>query len=210
MVTPSPARAKGWRHDGERGTMSLVMSEPLLVRHRHYTVDDLEDVREDDFHRYEIIDGVLVVSGSPRMRHQRAAFRLARLLDAACPPGLEVFMAPFAVLLANDTVLQPDVLVARVVDLNEGELPASPVLAIEVLSPGSHKVDLEMKPDRLARAGTPHYWVVEPSENPEKARLLVFTLVDGAYRQVAEVTGEDAFTTDEPVSVRVTPARLVD
>jgi Uma2 family endonuclease len=186
------------------------MSEPLLVRHRHYTVDDLEDVREDDFHRYEIIDGVLVVSGSPRMRHQRAAFRLARLLDAACPAGLEVFMAPFAVLLASDTVLQPDVLIARVAELNEGELPAPPVLAVEVLSPGSHKVDLEMKFERLERAGTPHYWVVDPNEDPGKARLLAFALVDGAYRQLAEVIGDEPFTAAAPVQVRVVPARLVD
>jgi Uma2 family endonuclease len=128
----------------------------------------------------------------------------------ACPSGLEVFVAPFAVLLANDTVLQPDVLVARVAELTEGELPAPPVLAVEVLSPGSHTVDLEMKFERLERAGTPHYWVVDPSEDPGKARLLAFTLVDGAYRQVAEVTGDEAFDAPEPLPVRVVPARLVD
>jgi Uma2 family endonuclease len=186
------------------------MSEPLVLRHRHYTVDDLDDIREDDLHRYEIIDGVLVVSGSPRMRHQRAAFRLARLLADACPHELEVFVAPFAVLLAHDTVMQPDVLVARVAELTEGELPAPPVLAVEVLSPGSHKIDLEMKFERLERAGTPHYWVVDPSEDPAKARLLAFALVDGGYRQVTEVIGEETFATHEPVPVRVVPARLVD
>ena len=55
--------------------MSIVMSEPLVLRNRHWSVDDLEELPMDDGHRYEIIDGVLVVSGSPRMRHQRAAFR---------------------------------------------------------------------------------------------------------------------------------------
>lgn len=84
------------------------------------------------------------------------------------------------------------------------------MLAVEVLSPGSHKVDLEMKPDRLERAGTPHHWVVEPSEDPGKARLIVFKLVDDAYRQIAEVTGDEAFTATEPVPVRVVPAALVD
>src|SRR5262245_47427278 len=149
--------------------MSLVMSEPQVLRHRHYTVDDLVGVSEDDPHRYEIIDGVLVVSGSPRMRHQRAVGRMYSFLDAACPSGLEVFVAPFAVLLAQDTLLQPDVLVARVADLTEGELPAPPVLAVEMLSPGSKKIDLELKFDRLERAGTPHYWVVDPTEDPAQA-----------------------------------------
>jgi Uma2 family endonuclease len=186
------------------------MSEPLVLRDRHYTVDDLDDVREDNFHRYEIIDGVLVVSGSPRMRHQRAAFRLARLLDDACPPGLEVFMAPFAVLLAHDTMMQPDVLVARVTDLTEGELPAPPVLAVEVLSPGSRTIDLRMKYERHERAGTPHYWVVDPNADPAKAQLLAFTLVDGSYRQIAEVTGEEEFRATAPAPVRIMPARLVD
>ena len=50
------------------------------------------------------------------MRHQRAVGRLYKLLDAACPPEFEVFVAPFAVVLAEDTVMQPDVLVAKVSD----------------------------------------------------------------------------------------------
>jgi Uma2 family endonuclease len=186
------------------------MSEPLVVRDRHYTVDDLDDVREDHVHRYEIIDGVLVVSGSPRMRHQRAVGRIYQLLTAACPPGLEAFVAPFAVLLAHDTMMQPDVLVARVADLTEGELPAPPVLAVEVLSPGSRTIDLRMKFDRHERAGTPHYWVVDPNEDPAKAQLIAFTLVDGAYRQIGEVTGDETFRSPAPFSIAIVPARLVD
>jgi Uma2 family endonuclease len=210
MVATSPGRAKGWRYDGGRGTMSVVMSEPLVLRDRHYTVDDLDDVREDNFHRYEIIDGVLVVSGAPRVRHQRAVGRIYQLLAAACPAGLEAFVAPLAVLLAHDTMMQPDVLVARVADLTEGELPVPPVLAVEVLSPGSRTIDLRMKYERHERAGTPHYWVVDPNEDPSKAQLHAFTLTDGAYRQVADVTGDEAFETTAPVTVRVVPARLVD
>jgi Uma2 family endonuclease len=190
--------------------MSLAMSaEPLILRDRHYTVDDFDELPHEDGNRYEIIDGALVVSGSPLMRHQRVVTRLAILLSKVCPPQYEVFVAPFAVVLANDTVMQPDVLVARVADLTESELPAPPVLAVEVLSPGSGIVDLNLKPRRLARGGTPSYWVVEPSTDPVKAKLTVWELVRGSYEQVAEVVGEQPFAATAPYPVTVVAADLV-
>jgi Uma2 family endonuclease len=190
--------------------MVVAMSaEPLILRNRHWTVDDYDELPHGDGNRYEIIDGALVATGAPGMRHQRAVGRLYKLLDAACPPGYEVFVAPFAVVLARDTVLRPDVLVARVADLIETELPAPPVLAVEVLSPGTRMIDLNLKPDRLARAGTPVYWVVSPSTEPDEARLRAWHLVDGGYRQVAAVVGEAKYRADEPYPVTVVPAALV-
>ena len=190
--------------------MAVAMSaEPIILRNRHWTVDDFDELPHGDGNRYEIIDGALVVTGAPAMRHQRAVKRLAIALDAACPPEYEVFVAPFAVVLAADTVLQPDVLVARVADLIETELPAPPVLAVEVLSPGTQMIDLNLKPDRLARAGTPGYWVVSPATEPEKARLRAWHLVSGGYEQVADVYGDAGFTAEQPYPVRVVPAALV-
>jgi Uma2 family endonuclease len=189
--------------------MAITMSEPLVLRDRHWAVEDLADLPTDDGNRYEIIDGVLVVSGAPRMRHQRAAFRIAKLLDTACPAGLEVFIAPFGVLLRFDTVL-PDVLVARVADLTEGEVPAPPVLAVQILSPGSRTIDLEMKFKRLERAGAPSYWLVDPEEDPAKARLIAWDLdANGRYREVADVRGEARFDASLPYAVSVVPADLV-
>jgi len=96
-------------------------------------------------------------------------------------------------------------LVARVADLTETELPAPPVLAVEVLSPDTRMIDLNLKVGRLARAGTPWYWTVGPHE----PRLTVRQLVDGAYREVADVTGEEPYTSTLPYSLTVVPARLV-
>jgi hypothetical protein len=39
--------------------------------------------------------------------HQRAALRIAMLLDAACPSDLEVVIAPFSVAMTLDTVMEP-------------------------------------------------------------------------------------------------------
>ncbi len=190
--------------------MVLAMSsEPLILRDRHWTVDDLDELPTGDGNRYEIIDGALVVTGSPAMRHQRAVGRLYRLLSEDCPPEYEVFVAPFAVVLGPSTYLQPDVLVARVADLTESSLPAPPVLAVEVLSPGTRMIDLNLKHDRYARGGTPSYWVVDPGKDPEQAQLTAWELVDGAYRQVAEIVGEQTYTATAPYPVRIVPAALV-
>jgi Uma2 family endonuclease len=190
--------------------MAVAMSaEPIILRNRHWTVDDLDELPQSDGNRYEIIDGALVVSGAPGLRHQRAVLRLAMLLVNACPAEYEVLVAPFGVVLSDDTMIMPDVLVARVADLTEGELPGAPVLAVEVMSKSSHVVDLNLKPDRLARAGTQHYWVVTPSTEPDKARLRAWRLVDGRYRLTADVSGTQAYPADTPYPVTVVPADLV-
>nr|WP_301546788.1 hypothetical protein [Gordonia sp. X0973] len=51
------------------------------------------------------------MSPSPRRIHQRVVARLHLTLDAARPPWVEVLFAPFGVVLADDTVIQPDLLV---------------------------------------------------------------------------------------------------
>jgi Uma2 family endonuclease len=180
-----------------------VMS--MLPHGRPLTRADLADM-PDDGHRYEIVDGVLIVSPAPRLRHQRAVRELLVLLHASCPDDLEVLSAPFDVVLAEDTVLLPDLLVARRADLDESCLPAAPALAVEVLSPSTRRVDLMLKRSRFEAAGVPSYWVVDPDE----PSLLAWRLAeDGTYREAARVTGDERFQTDAPFTVEVVPARLV-
>jgi Uma2 family endonuclease len=168
--------------------------------------DDL-DRMPDDGHRYELLDGSLLVSPAPRLRHQRAVFRLARLLDDACPSDLEIVVAPFDVVLGADTVLLPDLLVARHSDLTERALSGTPLLAVEVLSPSTRRIDLTVKRDRFRAAGTPSYWVVDPDEPSLTAWELA---ADGAYVEVTRVTGGETARLTRPFDVRVTPSALVD
>jgi hypothetical protein len=51
--------------------------------------------------------------------------------------GLTVLFAPLAVALAEDTELQPDLLVAATRDFTAKELPRAPLLAVEIPSPSS-------------------------------------------------------------------------
>lgn len=170
-----------------------------------FTVHDLEGM-PDDGRRYELIDGELLVSPAPGLPHQRMTFRLARMLDDVCPEDLEVVIAPFAVRPDESNELQPDVLVARLADLTEKNLPTAPVLAVEVFSPNSRLVDANLKRAAYARLGVPSYWLVDPA----KPSVTVLELHrDGDYRQAAHVEGEEILALDRPFAVRFSPAELV-
>jgi Uma2 family endonuclease len=185
------------------------MSTAPIGYGRPFTRADLERM-PDDGRRYELIDGVLIVSAAPGRVHQRAAFALARVLHAACPPEFEVMIAPFAVGLAEDTEMQPDVIVALRDQLTDKDLPGPPALAVEVLSPSTRMTDLNNKRNRFERAGTPSFWVVDPIARPAEARLIAWELgPDKKYQQVADVTGEKEFGATLPYPVSVIPADLV-
>jgi Uma2 family endonuclease len=152
---------------------------------------------------------VLVVSAAPGRIHQRAALALALRLLAACPAEFEVLMAPFAVALAEDTELQPDIVVGRREAFTEREI-VTPSLVVEVLSPSTRLFDTHVKRARFERARVPAYWAVDPVARPEEASLVVWELAaDGEYRQAARVVGEEAYAATRPYPVTVVPAELV-
>ncbi|MGC3993631.1 MAG: Uma2 family endonuclease [Propionicimonas sp.] len=107
--------------------------------------------------------------------------------------------------LADNTVIQPDLLVARPEDFTEADLPVAPLLAVEVLSPSTRGIDLLLKKDRLERAGCAHYWVVDPDE----PSVIAWDLADGAYREVGRAAGTELFEVASPFPVSFTPASLV-
>lgn len=175
-----------------------------IVQGRPFTVYDLETM-PDDGHRYELLDGALLVTPAPGYKHQKVVLRLGSLLDAACPDELDVLPAPFAVRPSVTVELQPDLLVARDEDLTEAYLPTAPVLAVEVLSPSTKLNDLNSKKAFYERLGVPSYWVIDPLE----PRLTVFELdVDGEYARIAKVTGPESFEATKPFPVRVVPSEL--
>ncbi|GAA3583186.1 Uma2 family endonuclease [Kribbella ginsengisoli] len=167
------------------------------------TRDDL-DRMPNDGHRYELIDGVLIMTPAPTIRHQDVVVNLLVKLKSACPSDLKVLVAPTDVVISQDTVMQPDLLVARREDFTERDLPTAPLLAVEVLSPSTRRVDLMLKFSRLEAAGCPAYWVVDP-DTPE---LIAWELRDGTYAQVAKATGDEIARLTVPFEVSVVPADL--
>lgn len=176
-----------------------------MPRGRAFTRQDL-DAMPDDGHRYELIDGTLVVTPAPSPRHQIVVGALYRVLTAACPVDLRVLFAPLDVALTTDSVLQPDLLVARRADFTSRDLPIAPLLAVEVLSRSTRRVDLTLKRSRYESAGCASYWVVDP----DLPSLTAWDLHDGTYVEVGHVVGDEQFDASLPFDVAVVPARLLD
>jgi Uma2 family endonuclease len=172
---------------------------------RPLTRQDLRDV-PDDGHRYELLDGLLLVSPSPRRLHQRAVTRLGLLLGNACPADLELLLAPFDVVLADDTVLQPDLVVTARSDLDPDPVPPVPELVVEVLSPSTRRVDLLLKRSRYEAAGIPSYWMVDP----EEPSVTVLELLGQSYVETARVVDTQAVEVDHPYPLAFVPRALVE
>ena len=178
------------------------MSMPLMPNDHTWTVDDLEDLPDDGL-QYELADGVLLVTPSPRPRHQRLSMSLSHALFQACPPHLELFAAPFDFQPTRTTSLQPDLLVVRREDVGELRLEGTPLLVVEILSPSTRAKDLVLKRALYAESGVPSYWVLDPQE----ATALVLRLEGEDYVEVAR--GADAVTATEPFDVSFVVADLL-
>ncbi len=166
-----------------------------------WTADDLEAL-PDDLLRYELVDGVLLVSAAPSEDHQIAQFELSHLLRSAVPTDLRVLVAPFDVRFGPRRLLQPDIVVlAR----DRTVQPRTPVLVVEVLSPSTCAVDLVLKRHLFEQGGIPSCWLVDPLS----PSLTVLELRDGAYVETAVVTGDEAYDAERPYALRVVPGDLL-
>ena len=128
---------------------------------RAWTRDDLAAL-PDDGNRYEILDGTLLVTPSPTPYHQLALLSLYDQLKRSCPRELSIAVAPLDIVLDETTVLQPDLLVVRRDRITRAALIGVPDLVVEMLSPGTRRVDQTSKLNRYARAGIPAYWIADP------------------------------------------------
>ena len=172
---------------------------------RMLTVEDMENMPDDEF-RYELDDGVLIVSPAPSTFHQLAVTRLAVILSAACPAGL-VVLAGVGVNISRFQHRVPDVAVVRADSLDTVFQEIPPELAVEVASPRTRLYDRNRKKDVYQGFGIPAYWIVEPVlDRPE---LTVFELCGGSYVQTAHVTGGEEYRAVLPFPVTIAPSQLV-
>ncbi len=185
------------------GAMTSLASIPTG---RPFTVEDLEAM-PDDGNRYELIDGMLIVTPAPGWHHQEMGATAYVELRAECPRELRVMIAPFALRTARDSEVQPDVLVTRYVDLTPKNLPVPPLLVVETLSPSTALHDRNTKKAHYERMGVPSYWLLDPAD---PGALTVFALRDGRYAQVGHVEGDEPYAAERPFPVTITPARLLD
>lgn len=137
--------------------MAMAISVPL------YTVDDLEKF-PDDGNRYELLDGVLLVTPQAAAVHQVVANRIqGELFISLQKRGLAHVVGPGAVMRMPNTQLQPDILVypARFSPMTDWLKITEHWLAVEVLSPPSRIYDREFKRDAYFALGVQQVWLVD-------------------------------------------------
>ena len=131
----------------------------------------------DDGHRYEIVNGVLLMTPAPSWSHQEIVGRFFRFLSAYVEStGLGgAFVAPIDVELSPDDVFQPDIVVLLKESrekLKDRHIVGAPDLVIEVTSPGTRVFDRLNKYDAYARARVPEYWLANPKT--QSVEVLMF------------------------------------
>lgn len=120
----------------------------------------------DDGNRYELLDGELLVSPSPRGIHQRAVWALYdRIKPYVRSRHLGVTgCSPADLDLRSGQLLQPDLFVVPLVDGKEPlEWPefGIPLLVVEVLSPSTAIYDRNRKRKKYQQARAGEYWIVD-------------------------------------------------
>jgi Uma2 family endonuclease len=157
----------------------------------------------DPRHRYELVEGVLVVVPRPATFHASAVLELGCQLRDQLPRDL-IVLPEVEVLIDGappPSVRVPDVVVARrsVAKQNPVRLNACDVLlAVEVLSPGTVRTDTVTKPAEYAEAGIGAYWVLDPTP---PTSLSAYVLVDGEYEVAAQGSGRLHLLSPVPVEL---------
>jgi len=186
-----------------------VMTAPQVwpITDRPLTVADLDDTPDDGL-RYELDDGVLVVSPAPIVIHQLVLQGMQMALGAACPDDFFVLPGP-GVEMSEVQYRIPDLAVARAgtVTASAKSVTRPPELVIEIASPSTARYDRNRKKAVYAEFGIPAYWIVDP--DPDRPSITEFRLSDGAYREAVTATGPDPFVADFPFPVQIVPAELV-
>ncbi len=137
------------------------MGMPVSVP--RYTVEQLEHF-PDDGNRYELLDGVLLVTPQAGAPHQLIAARLVAILGHALHlTGYASVFAPGVVILPPGTQLEPDLLVVPSRFPADAEWPeiTERWLAVEILSRSSRFYDREFKRKAYLDLGVHEVWIVD-------------------------------------------------
>jgi Uma2 family endonuclease len=145
----------------------------------------------DDGKRYEILDGDLVMTASPLIRHQRVSANLHLALEPYVREhrGGTLLYAPVDVILDRSTIAVPDLVFVsngRSSIVTERAIEGPPDLIVEILSPSTSRRDRGIKAKLYHRFGVAHYWLVDPV----RRRLEIRERRPRSYRLVAKYEGD--------------------
>jgi Uma2 family endonuclease len=181
-------------------------------QHHLLTIAEYEQLPEDSDHRWELQEGMLVMCPSPTSSHMMASGQLLVQLTPQLPADfcaiididLDLELSPPG---GPGHVRRPDLIVveksAYKRSVDEGKiLRASEVLiVVEIVSPGSKRMDNVTKRNEYADASIPHYWIIEVDE---PVSLIDCHLAgEFGYQDGGSITGEFATTAPFPIKLEL-------
>ena len=164
-----------------------------MVTTPRLTYQDYANLEGDE--RYELLDGELILVGSPNTDHQTASMKIGyRMFSFVEENDLGWFFhAPFDVLFTDTDVVQPDLLFIskdREHIITPANIQGAPDLIVEILSPSSSRRDWRDKRELYASHGVKEYWIVDPTNRIVWVLLLRDGVLveQGAYGEGDNVT----------------------
>ena len=165
----------------ETPPLTTTTTRPRLPRGKRWTYADYCKIPPDR-NRHEILAGEHFVNPAPDISHQDALGGLhVQFHERLVRPGHgRVMLAPCDVVIADDTVVQPDLIVILAEHtgiIRTKAIHGTPDLLIEILSPSSGTHDRKRKRAIYAAAGVREYWIVDT----RRRRIERLVLANGAY-----------------------------
>lgn len=167
---------------------------PAPAQEKRYTIDDIYALPNGE--RAELIDGQIYMMAPPNRKHQTIARELFSSINSYIKSkggSCEPFFAPFAVFLNKDDTnyVEPDIsVICDKSKLTDKGCSGAPDWIIEIVSPGSRRMDYFTKLFKYRTSGVREYWIVDP----DRKRIIV-------YDFESEDTGEYTFSESVKVCI---------
>ena len=170
----------------------------MAIAMPRYTIQDLDNF-PDDGNRYELLDGMLLVTPGASFAHQVIANRIqSRLTQALEWPGHAFVTGPGVVMRPPRTQLEPDIVVvpSRFDPNKDWKKVNDYWLAVEILSRSSRMYDREFKRDAYFALGVKQVWLVD-----RRAKCIEVSVAPGSHEIVRDTIRWRVPTLDVIVSI---------
>lgn len=157
----------------------------VIRKEKIYTIEDIYAL--PDGKRAELIDGQIYDMAPPNTRHQMLVMDLSYQIKSYIENNngeCKVIPAPFAVFLNEDDInyVEPDIsVICDQSKLTDKGCNGTPDWIIEIVSPGSKRMDYLIKLFKYRNAGVKEYWIVDP----EKNRITTYNFVHDTIEEYA-------------------------
>ena len=154
-------------------TTQYVFRPSEEEKHELFTNRDVARFTTDEFCRYELIGGEIIVSTAPRFIHQLLATRIVIEFGdyLKTNPIGHILTTPGLIFSEFDGVIPDLIFISHercdeVLNKEDGKFHGAPEIVIEILSPGrvNARRDLQIKREFYEIYNVPEYWAIKPQE----------------------------------------------